>query len=92
MRYVLFLANIITIPPCTQTHTHAHSKAKQTKSRIRRVIRRDNWSVQPHILISSSDTADGVRTPDSVIIPEIKLGGYESKSVINEHSERLNVP
>ena len=34
------------------------------------------WRAQNHILISSSDTADGVRTPDSVIIPEIRSGGY----------------
>lgn len=33
---------------------------------------------QNQILISSSDTADGVSTPDSVIIPEIRSGGYSS--------------
>jgi hypothetical protein len=35
---------------------------------------------QNHILISSSETADGVSTPDSVIMPEIKSGGCISVS------------
>lgn len=35
-------------------------------------------SAQNHILISSSETADAVRTPDSVMIPEIRSGGCES--------------
>lgn len=30
---------------------------------------------QNQILINSSETADGVRTPDSVMIPEIRSGG-----------------
>jgi hypothetical protein len=30
---------------------------------------------QNHILISSSETADGVSTPDSVMMPEIRSGG-----------------
>jgi hypothetical protein len=30
---------------------------------------------QNHILINSSETADGVSTPDSVMIPEIRSGG-----------------
>jgi hypothetical protein len=28
-----------------------------------------------HILINSSDTAEGVRTPDSVMMPEMRSGG-----------------
>jgi hypothetical protein len=32
------------------------------------------WA-QNHILISSSETADGVSTPDSVMMPEIRSGG-----------------
>jgi hypothetical protein len=31
---------------------------------------------QNHILISSSETADGVSTPDSVMIPEMRSGDY----------------
>lgn len=30
---------------------------------------------QNQILMSSSDTAEGVRTPDSVIMPEMRSGG-----------------
>lgn len=32
------------------------------------------WA-QNHILMSSSETAEGVRTPDSVMMPEIRSGG-----------------
>jgi hypothetical protein len=30
---------------------------------------------QNHILINSSETADGVNTPDSVMMPDTKSGG-----------------
>jgi hypothetical protein len=42
------------------------------------------WA-QNHILINSSETADGVSTPDSVMIPEIRSGGcrYISKNSID---------
>ena len=43
-------------------------------------------STQNHILISSSLTALGVSTPDSVMIPEIKLGGYHKISIFVHNS------
>ena len=39
------------------------------------VIENREMSAQNHILISSSLTALGKRTPDSVMMPEIRFGG-----------------
>jgi hypothetical protein len=44
-----------------------------------------------HILISSSDTADGVRTPDSVMMPEIRSGGYFEEELVTDKMQDRDV-
>jgi hypothetical protein len=46
---------------------------------------------QNQILINSSETADGVSTPDSVMIPEMRSGGWESLSAKHISESRVNI-
>jgi hypothetical protein len=61
-------------------------------SLLGRVVESGAMWTQNHILISSSETADGVSTPDSVMMPDIRSGGCQWISKRSEDMVVQSIP